>query len=233
MLGLGWSTFFTAYFLVILGFLKPFLNAAIKQLMSSKNQAQSSNDKYSLIVRIAAKKYHLKRLSLHTMSKRNVCALILILASLLCLYPGLFSNMLTIKVGKVVPFVGQLDLYEATQSIMQTIEYLFDDQNYLVAWLILVFSVVVPIVKIILLLIVLFSNHEKSNRCMFKFVSVIGKWSMADVFVVSIFMAFLATRSNEAVSATLHSGYYYFTAYCLLSILGTQLIERPNEKIGA
>ena len=162
------------------------------------------------------------------MSKRNVFALILILASLVCLYPGLFFNMLTIKVGKVVPFVGQLDLYEATQSIMQTIEYLFADQNYLVAWLILIFSVVVPIAKIILLLVVLFSANEKLSNALLKFVAAIGKWSMADVFVVSIFMAFLATGSNDAVSATLHSGYYYFTAYCVLSILGTQLIEPPK-----
>lgn len=136
--------------------------------------------------------------------------------------------MLTIKVGKVVPFVGQFDLYEATQSIMQTIEYLANDKNYLVALLIFIFSVVVPIVKIILLLIVLFSVNIKLNSILLKFVSAIGKWSMADVFVVSIFMAFLASRSNEAVTATLHSGYYYFTAYCVLSILGTQLIQQPN-----
>ena len=164
------------------------------------------------------------------MSKRNICALILILASLLCLYPGLFFNMLTIKVGKELPFIGQVDLYEATQSIMQTVEYLFVDQNYLVAALIFIFSVVVPVAKIILLLVVLFSVNEKLSELMLKFVSAIGKWSMADVFVVSIFMAFLASKSNEAVSATLHEGYYYFTAYCLLSILGTQLIERPNNQ---
>jgi len=138
--------------------------------------------------------------------------------------------MLTIKVGKELPFIGQVDLYEATQSIMQTVEYLFVDQNYLVAALIFIFSVVVPVVKIVLLLVVLFSVNEKLSELMHKFVSAIGKWSMADVFVVSIFMAFLASKSNEAVSATLHEGYYYFTAYCLLSILGTQLIERPNNQ---
>ena len=165
------------------------------------------------------------------MSKRNIFALVLILASLACLYPGLMFNMLTIKVGKALPLIGQLDLYEATQSIIQTIEYLFLDENYLVAWLILIFSVVVPVVKILLLLVVLFSGKEKLNDHIFKIVSAIGKWSMADVFVVSIFMAFLATKSNEAVSATLQSGYYYFTAYCVLSILGTQLIVRPPQHL--
>lgn len=164
------------------------------------------------------------------MSKRNICALGFILASLLCLYPGLMFAMLTIKVGKVVPFLGQLDLYEATQSIIQTIESLFIDQNYLVAWLILIFSVVVPVVKVVLLLVVLLFKDLRARASLLKFVSVIGKWSMADVFVVSVFMAYLATHSNEAVSATLHAGYYYFTAYCVFSILGTQLIDLPDDQ---
>lgn len=163
------------------------------------------------------------------MSNRNIGALILILCSLACLYPGLMFAMMTIKVGKVVPLIGQLDLYEATQSIVQTIENLFAAENYLVGWLILVFSVVVPVVKVALLLIVLLFKQLRARASVLKFVSVIGKWSMADVFVVSVFMAFLATQSNDAVSATLHSGYYYFTAYCVFSILGTQLIEFPTQ----
>lgn len=159
------------------------------------------------------------------MSKRNVCALILILASLGCLYPGLMFAMMTIKVGTVLPIIGQLDLHESTQSIIQTIDNLFSKQNYLVAWLILLFSVVVPVLKALMLLIVLIFEQFRARQQLFKFVSLIGKWSMADVFVVSIFMAFLATHSNDTVSATLHEGFYYFTAYCVLSILGTQLIK--------
>lgn len=163
------------------------------------------------------------------MSKRNICALILILASLGCLYPGLMSAMLTLKVGTVLPLIGQLELYEATQSIIQTIQTLFQNQNYLVAWLILLFSVVVPLLKVGLLLLVLVVKDFSGRTQVLKFVAAIGKWSMADVFVVSIFMAYLATKSNEAVSATLHSGFYYFTAYCVLSIVGTQLIYLNHE----
>ena len=125
------------------------------------------------------------------MSARNICALILILASLACLYPGLVFAMLTIKVGTTLPFVGQLDLYEATQSIVQTIDTLFINQNYLVAWLILLFSIVVPVAKALMLLTVILFKHFRWRGLMFRFVSVIGKWSMADVFVVSVFMAYL------------------------------------------
>lgn len=164
------------------------------------------------------------------MSKRNICALLLILSSLACLYPGLMFAMLTIKVGTFFPLVGQIDLYEATQSIIQTIDNLFLNENYLVAWLILLFSVVVPVLKTVMLLLVLLVKQQQWRKPMFNFVSVIGKWSMADVFVVSIFMAYLASKSNQAISATLHEGFYYFSAYCVLSILGTQLIDLPAKK---
>lgn len=159
------------------------------------------------------------------MNLRNITALLLIIASLICLYPGLMQAMMTLKVATELPFIGKLDLYEATQSIIQTIENLFIERNYFVAWLILLFSIVVPIVKAILLLLVILATKVPYRNQLFQLVSVIGKWSMADVFVVSVFMAFLVTQSNDAVTANLHSGFYYFTAYCILSILGTQLID--------
>ena len=164
------------------------------------------------------------------MSPRNLIALFLILASLVCLYPGLFQEMLTIKVSREFPLIGQMTLYEATQSIVQTIETLYLDQNYVVAGLILLFSVLVPLIKVLLLLLVLFSRNLGLNRAVLGFVSAITKWSMADVFVVGVFIAYLSTRSNESIEASLHGGFYYFTAYCLLSILGTQLVERPNPQ---
>ena len=159
------------------------------------------------------------------MSIRNWIALALIIASFVCLYPGLVNNMMTLKVGAQLPLLGKIELYEATQSILETIDSLFKEKNYLVAWLILLFSVVVPLLKTIMLLVVILLPKLSSRFGMITFVSAIGKWSMADVFVVSIFMAYLATASNQAVSATLHSGYYYFSAYCVLSIFGTQIID--------
>ena len=68
---------------------------------------------------------------------------------------------------------------------------------------------------------------------------------MADVFVVAIFLAVLSTNhaetatqqqlalfgfkldlivSSETLSA-LGAGFYYFTAYCLLSLLGTAISQ--------
>jgi uncharacterized paraquat-inducible protein A len=61
--------------------------------------------------------------------------------------------------------------------------------------------------------------------------NAISKWSMADVFVIAIFIAYLAgngiqeSRGLVDFTATLGVGFWYFLAYCLLSILGTQVLS--------
>ncbi len=158
------------------------------------------------------------------MKTRNLVAFILIIISLICLYPGLIEPILTIKVGANLPIVGKLSLHESTQSILGTIESLFNANNALVGFLILLFSVLIPIFKALSLLMVLFFKKLSFRKRLYNFINLISKWSMADVFVVGVFLAFLATRSDENVQAILHNGFYFFLAYCLISIFATQLI---------
>ena len=53
---------------------------------------------------------------------------------------------------------------------------------------------------------------------------------MADVFVVAIFVAYLASNGLEggsdlvAFNAQLGPGFWFFVGFCLLSIFATQLI---------
>lgn len=165
------------------------------------------------------------------MSLRNWIALALIVASLVCLYPGLFQPIMTIDITPKLPLVGEITLYESTQSIVKTVETLYNNNNKLVAFLILLFSIVVPIVKAVLLLFVLFMRKMKGRKRLYNFVHTIGKWSMADVFVVGVFLAFLATKSNDGFHAELHHGFYYFLAYCLISLVAIQImeVEEPEE----
>ena len=60
---------------------------------------------------------------------------------------------------------------------------------------------------------------------MFAFVRSISKWSMADVFVVGVFVAFLASNATPNMDAQIHSGFYFFTAYCLVSLLALQFMH--------
>jgi uncharacterized paraquat-inducible protein A len=144
--------------------------------------------------------------------------------SLAMLYPGLTLDILTIQIAPTLPIVGKMELFIETRSIVGTIENLYKHNNALVGNLILLFSVIIPIVKGILLFISLFAKQLKVRFKLFHFVRTIGKWSMADVFIVGIFVAFLSTGSMDGIDATIEHGFYYFVGYCLLSILSTQII---------
>jgi hypothetical protein len=71
------------------------------------------------------------------------------------------------------------------------------------------------------------------------FVESIAKWSMADVFVVALFIAYLAAQASTtpsggpnpeppliAFTADFGAGFYWFTAYCLFSLASQQFTAR-------
>lgn len=155
---------------------------------------------------------------------RNIIAVILLIASLVCLVPGLMQPVLSLKIGAALPIVGTLTLHESTQSILKTVETLHENKNTLVAFLILFFSVIVPVFKAISLLAVLLVKKLRKQAGLHRFIALISKWSMADVFVVGIFIAFLSSQSNEAMQAKLGTGFYWFLAYCIISIIASQVM---------
>ena len=61
-----------------------------------------------------------------------------------------------------------------------------------------------------------------------KTVGRIGKWSMADVFVVATFLSYLSfSNMNTGIDTEANTlvGLYFFFAYCILSITSSQFIE--------
>ena len=154
----------------------------------------------------------------------NTCALILILISFGLLIPGIFLPVLTIQGSLNLPMIGRMNLGTETRSILGTVEYLWDTKNYLVSALIFIFSVTVPFIKGILLLFVLLPGSSRIKNLLLTVIRRIGKWSMADVFVVGIFLAYLASASMQVFRATLEKGFYFFLGYCLISVLATEFI---------
>ncbi len=151
-------------------------------------------------------------------------------ASLVCLYPGLTEPMLSIRIAAKIPLIGDFELFERTQSVIEVIKELYKANNNLVATLILLFSVIIPILKALLLMIIIAFKKWSFRKHVYRFVSAIGKWSMADVFVVGVFLAYLATSSEESISAEIFIGFYYFTAYCIISIIGIQIMDLKDIK---
>ncbi len=169
-----------------------------------------------------------------SMSKRNVVGVALLLLSVGLLIPGLMSDLLTLRASFSIPLLGRQEVLKETRSILGTIGHLSENGNSFVAFLILLFSVLVPFAKLLIMGFIAMSPSRVATTRMYKFVGFISKWSMADVFVVGIFIAFLSIKTNENIEAELHSGFYYFTAYCILSIIALQVIQvhqSPNREI--
>lgn len=168
------------------------------------------------------------------MLPRNTIAVILILLSFVALIPGLTGDLITISAS--LTMAGhKLDLFKQTRSILQTIRTLHQSGNDFVAGLIMLFSVVVPFVKGALLLVVLLMRSGVARLRIFAFVRSISKWAMADVFVVGVFVAYLTAEATDPMDAQLGPGFYYFVAYCLISLLALQFmyIERDNGPVEA
>lgn len=166
--------------------------------------------------------------------------------------PGILAPMFTLTMDMAVITSGpsiSSELINKELSITGTVLELMREDRTLVAILIFVFSVIIPIIKTSLISAIYFTNNIEWQRKVAKFVATIGKWSMADVFVVAIFLAVLST--DHAQSAEQHefsflglsinflissqtlsnvgSGFYYFVAYCIMSLIGSQLMLNAIE----
>jgi len=128
---------------------------------------------------------------------------------------------------------GQLEVYSSTRSIWGTAEALAGNGYLPVALLIVLFSLVIPTLKLLLQGVTLFIANGDLRSPLLRFNAAVSKWSMADVFVMGLLVAFLAGGAAEQsgeilmMQASLGPGFYYFLAYCLFSVAaGALLIER-------
>jgi paraquat-inducible protein A len=175
--------------------------------------------------------------------------LLLTLAGFALLLPGVilpvYSLIITSRVEAQL-FASPVDvtIYEVHRSILGAARDLWRSGDFLVSVLILFFSVAVPVLKSSALVASLYASSEKLRSVLVRTVDLIGKWSMADVFVVALFLAFLATHDQaqansfkipvlfQQIDVTLTSrltsslgpGFYFFLSYCLFSVLWTQAL---------
>jgi paraquat-inducible protein A len=132
--------------------------------------------------------------------------------------------------------VDEVEVYQQTRSIIGSVRRLYEVGSPVPATLILLFSVIVPLGKAALVAWAMFLG-DASRRRTLRFVEMIAKWSMADVFVVALFIAYLAAQASTTapgaaapslVVFTAHfgAGFYWFAAYCVFSLASQQVSVR-------
>lgn len=145
--------------------------------------------------------------------------------------------------------VQDVEIYEQTRSILGTVRRLYDVGSPVPATLILLFSVVVPLGKAALVTWAAFMSDRVRQQRTVRFVEAIAKWSMADVFVVALLIAYLAAQASQttpgsaapalvAFTADFRAGFYWFAAYCLFSLATQQYTARlsslaPTSPVGS
>ncbi|MEM6604163.1 MAG: paraquat-inducible protein A [Pseudomonadota bacterium] len=125
---------------------------------------------------------------------------------------------------------GRIQAYKSTRSILGMAQELAESNNVFVAVLIVTFSMVIPSIKLLMQLTALLGPSVWGRRILIVN-SVLGKWSMADVFVMAMLVAFMAgSASNHMgelllMNAQLEPGFWYFLAYCLFAILAGSILQ--------
>lgn len=144
-------------------------------------------------------------------------------------------------------------LYYQSKSILDVTRTLIEGKGIdlkIVGVLILMFSIVIPFIKLILSSLFMYTGIIRHNRIAQTIIFYLGKWSMADVFVVAMFMAYIGfygiiTAQLDEISrnqtgyavetlnySSLSPGALFFTTYCVLSIITGILIHQWHKKEG-
>ena len=156
-----------------------------------------------------------------------------------------------VLLGEHVQFDNQVLFYQS-KSILQVVWALFTAKqadSIFVGVLILLFSVTLPITKLVCSELMLWSQRLRKSRVVRVLALKTGKWSMADVLVVAIFMAYvgfkaildsqlrdLNVHTSSLTSITtnntsLQPAFILFTSFVLFGLLLAELMRRAGSRL--
>ncbi len=147
--------------------------------------------------------------------------------------------------GEQISFTDQV-LYYKSKSILEVVRLMLMQGKIdvlAVGLLVLLFSVLFPVAKLLSSLAYIYNQRLQSNRVIRFMVFKTGKWSMADVMVVAIFMSYIGfsgilteqlgqleglTNKIDILTtnkSSLQIGFFLFTSFAILSLLVSQKLQ--------
>ena len=137
---------------------------------------------------------------------------LMLLAALVLFVIGIFAPILTFK---------KLFIFSNRVSIISGLFQLLTEGHPILFGIILVFSIVLPLLKLAVLFRVWngrVHNRRKHERLL-HWIGQYGKWSMLDVFVAA--MLIVTVRLGAIADVRVHYGLYAFAASVVLTMLAT------------
>jgi hypothetical protein len=156
--------------------------------------------------------------------------------------------------GEPIEFTDQV-LFFQSKSILDVVRLLFETGKpgmVTVGLMVLAFSVIFPVAKLAASALYCYRIRGLQENAFVKFFALkSGKWSMADVLVVALFMAYIGfdgvisaqlDQLREAAAGmdvlttnntTLEAGFFLFLGFCVAGLLLGQVLERSSKKLAA
>ncbi len=177
----------------------------------------------------------------------SICFVLLISGLLLPMIEidARIAEMSFTLLGEQISFTDQV-LYYKSKSILEVVRLMLMQGKIdvlAVGLLVLLFSVLFPVAKLLSSLAYIYNQRLQSNRVIRFMVFKTGKWSMADVMVVAIFMSYIGfsgilteqlgqleglTNKIDILTtnkSSLQIGFFLFTSFVILSLLVSQKLQ--------
>ena len=133
----------------------------------------------------------------------------------------LMGSLVALVIGVTAPLITLQKLYfiENTISLMSTIKTLYADKEWLLFFVIAIFSLCIPVIKIISLLLITNVNYKQGSLLdtSLSLIETLGKWSMLDVFVVALLL--VSVKLGALAKVEVHYGLYIFTASVIMTMI--------------
>ncbi|MBS37905.1 MAG: hypothetical protein CMO26_18505 [Thiotrichales bacterium] len=170
--------------------------------------------------RVAVAEWRSRTFVLHLLGVANVFLLV-----------GLLAPILSLVAYTDVMVLGQVVFKYESKGIVTTLVELISRDNVFIAVTLLTFSVVTPVAKHVMTFLALRSSEAEKRRRYVGLLGAIGKWSMADVLVVAILLAFFVASADQFSDSWLGVGLYFFVGYCVMSLLAVHLVARMGDAV--
>lgn len=143
--------------------------------------------------------------------------------SLLRSWAYLIAAMILYIPAMALPIMNTASLQGTRQdTILSGVVYLFTSGQWPLAAIVFFASVVVPILKILILSYLLITVRRQRQRGrrertkLYRITEAVGRWSMVDVYVVTILVALVQLRALATIEAEV--GAVYFGAVVILTM---------------
>ena len=161
------------------------------------------------------------------------------------------SEMSFVLLGTKIAFYDQM-LYFQSKSVLNVFLLMIehaDPKMKFVGVLVILFSIILPVLKITSSLVYLYFRKTRNSRLLNLLAFKTGKWSMADVLVIAILMAYIGFNGIVEVQfdkmkavvpkditflttngTALQLGFYIFLTYVLLALVFSTLLKAVGKR---